>query len=221
MNDPRPAPAASADRRRRRWSFPSISRPRQAPGRQVAPGVFWLRMPLPFALDHINLWVLRDGPGWTLVDTGLNTQTTRELWEQSDRRRYSPGLPRAARDRHALSTRITSARGLAHAPLRRPAVDDRSRVSDGTGALRRARRRLRARPPIALFARHGLDASATGSAAAAHTFLCACGERAADQLSPHPGRRGDRHRRAPMAGHQSDTATPPSTPHFIAPRSER
>ncbi len=43
---------------------------------EVAPGVFWLRMGLPFALNHINLWLLRDevdGPsgktqGWTLVD---------------------------------------------------------------------------------------------------------------------------------------------------------
>jgi glyoxylase-like metal-dependent hydrolase (beta-lactamase superfamily II) len=38
---------------------------------EVAPGVFWLRMPLPFALDHINLWLLRDGDGWTIVDTGI------------------------------------------------------------------------------------------------------------------------------------------------------
>ena len=30
---------------------------------EVAPGVFWLRMPLPFQLDHINLWLLRDGDG--------------------------------------------------------------------------------------------------------------------------------------------------------------
>ena len=42
----------------------------------------WLRMPLPFALDHINLWVLEDGGGWTLVDTGLGNEPTRALWEQ-------------------------------------------------------------------------------------------------------------------------------------------
>jgi glyoxylase-like metal-dependent hydrolase (beta-lactamase superfamily II) len=34
------------------------------------------------ALDHINLWVLRDGASWTLVDTGLNSETTRGLWDQ-------------------------------------------------------------------------------------------------------------------------------------------
>jgi glyoxylase-like metal-dependent hydrolase (beta-lactamase superfamily II) len=48
----------------------------------VAPGVFWLRMPLPFALDHINLWLLRDEGGWTMLDSGLNAAPTREFWEQ-------------------------------------------------------------------------------------------------------------------------------------------
>src|SRR5258706_570658 len=37
----------------------------------VAPGIGWLRMPLPFQLNHINLWLLDDGAGWTIVDTGV------------------------------------------------------------------------------------------------------------------------------------------------------
>ena len=37
----------------------------------VAPGVTGLRSPLPFRLDHINLWLLEDGDGWTVVDTGI------------------------------------------------------------------------------------------------------------------------------------------------------
>jgi glyoxylase-like metal-dependent hydrolase (beta-lactamase superfamily II) len=55
-----------------------------APGQQieVAPGVFWLRMPLPFQLDHINLWLLRDGDGWTIVDTGFANDDVRNLWRQ-------------------------------------------------------------------------------------------------------------------------------------------
>jgi glyoxylase-like metal-dependent hydrolase (beta-lactamase superfamily II) len=59
-----------------------------APGtvREVAPGVHWLRMPLPFALDHINLWLLRDEQdgtaGWTIVDCGVDNADTRALWEQ-------------------------------------------------------------------------------------------------------------------------------------------
>ena len=52
---------------------------------EVADGVFWLRMPLPFALDHINLWLLRDEiagvKGWTLIDTGFGDAPTRAAWE--------------------------------------------------------------------------------------------------------------------------------------------
>ena len=48
---------------------------------EAAPGVWWLRMPLPFALDHINLWALEDGDGWTLVDSGIGSEATRELWQ--------------------------------------------------------------------------------------------------------------------------------------------
>jgi glyoxylase-like metal-dependent hydrolase (beta-lactamase superfamily II) len=47
---------------------------------EVAPGVHWLRMPLPFRLDHINLWLIEDGPGWTIVDTGLGTEKTKQIW---------------------------------------------------------------------------------------------------------------------------------------------
>ena len=54
--------------------------------REVAPGVRWLRMALPFALDHINLWLLRDRQdgidGWTIVDCGISNDATRAAWEQ-------------------------------------------------------------------------------------------------------------------------------------------
>ena len=49
---------------------------------QVAPGVYWLRMPLPFALEHINLWLLADGDGWTIVDCGFGSDETRGLWRK-------------------------------------------------------------------------------------------------------------------------------------------
>lgn len=53
----------------------------------VAPGVKWLRMALPFALDHINLWLLRDRDeagrdGWAIVDCGITNDATRAAWEQ-------------------------------------------------------------------------------------------------------------------------------------------
>lgn len=53
---------------------------------EVAPGIRWIRMPLPFALNHINLWLLEDqdddGPSWTIVDTGYGIAETHTLWEQ-------------------------------------------------------------------------------------------------------------------------------------------
>lgn len=48
----------------------------------VAPGVAWVRMPLPFALDHINLWLLEDGDGWTVVDTGFKHEPIRAHWRE-------------------------------------------------------------------------------------------------------------------------------------------
>ena len=49
---------------------------------EVAPGIFWLRMPLPFQLNHINLWLLRDGDGWVIVDTGFPDDAVRATWTQ-------------------------------------------------------------------------------------------------------------------------------------------
>ena len=59
-----------------------------APGAviDVVPGLRWARMPLPFALDHVNLWLLEDTidarRGWSLVDTGASTEASRAAWEQ-------------------------------------------------------------------------------------------------------------------------------------------
>jgi glyoxylase-like metal-dependent hydrolase (beta-lactamase superfamily II) len=46
----------------------------------IANGLLWLRMPMPMALDHINLYLLEDDDGWFIIDTGLNTEDTRKLW---------------------------------------------------------------------------------------------------------------------------------------------
>lgn len=52
---------------------------------EVAPGIFWLRMPLPFDLDHINLYLLEDQQngqdGYAVIDTGIGSQKTQELWD--------------------------------------------------------------------------------------------------------------------------------------------
>lgn len=47
----------------------------------VLPGLKWLRLPLPFLLGHINVWLLRDGDGWAIVDTGIFTKATCQAWE--------------------------------------------------------------------------------------------------------------------------------------------
>ena len=57
---------------------------------EVAPGMWWLRMALPFALDHINLWLLADTEetpsgvrqGWTVVDCGVTNDSTQAAWRQ-------------------------------------------------------------------------------------------------------------------------------------------
>jgi len=46
--------------------------------REIADGVIWVRLPLPFDLDHINVYLLKDGDGWTMVDTGLGDPRTQE-----------------------------------------------------------------------------------------------------------------------------------------------
>ena len=47
---------------------------------EVAPGVHWLRMPLPFSLAWINLWLVDDGDSWSIVDTGMPLDETKAAW---------------------------------------------------------------------------------------------------------------------------------------------
>ena len=48
---------------------------------EIASGVHWLRLPLPMKLDHVNIYVLDDGDGWTLVDTGMKTRKVEAMWD--------------------------------------------------------------------------------------------------------------------------------------------
>jgi glyoxylase-like metal-dependent hydrolase (beta-lactamase superfamily II) len=71
-----------------------------APGTciELKPGLLWLRMGLPFALDHINLWLLRDddpdaGPGWAIVDCGIADEATRQAWDALFASGALQGLP--------------------------------------------------------------------------------------------------------------------------------
>jgi len=49
---------------------------------EVAPGIGWMRLPVPGSLKHVNIWALEDGDGVTIVDTGLDIPPCREGWEQ-------------------------------------------------------------------------------------------------------------------------------------------
>ncbi len=60
--------------------YPFEALPEPGTATEVAPGVHWVRMPLPFKLNHVNLYLLDDGDGWTIVDTGYGNDDTRELW---------------------------------------------------------------------------------------------------------------------------------------------
>ena len=62
--------------------FPFAEAPAEGVPTAVAPGVYWLRMPLPFSLDHINLWIIEDDDGWNLIDTGIGTEACVELWRK-------------------------------------------------------------------------------------------------------------------------------------------
>ncbi len=53
---------------------------------QLADGLGWTRSPVPGSLNHINLWLLDDGEGVALVDSGLDIPPAREAWEQAVRR---------------------------------------------------------------------------------------------------------------------------------------
>lgn len=60
--------------------FPISDPPEYGTTKEVAPGVYWLQMPLPMSLDHINLYLLADHDGWTVVDTGMRGDDTHQLW---------------------------------------------------------------------------------------------------------------------------------------------
>ena len=62
--------------------YPFEAPPARGHTTEVAPGVHWIRMPLPYALDHINLWALDDGAGWALVDTGVRNDETAQVWRE-------------------------------------------------------------------------------------------------------------------------------------------
>jgi len=48
----------------------------------VTKNVFWMRMPLPFSLNHINIWLIEEIDSWTIIDSGLNLESNKDYWQQ-------------------------------------------------------------------------------------------------------------------------------------------
>lgn len=65
----------------RNLEYPFETRPSPGEVIEVRPGIYWVRMKLPMQLNHINLWLLADGDGWTVVDTGIKNEETTTAWE--------------------------------------------------------------------------------------------------------------------------------------------
>ena len=63
-------------------TYPFARSPRRGEAVEIAPDILWMRLAMPIALDHINVYALRDGEGWALVDTGLSLPATRDEWER-------------------------------------------------------------------------------------------------------------------------------------------
>ena len=61
-------------------NYPYETPPAEGEAIEVAPGVLWMRLPLPMALDHVNVYALDDGDGWTVIDTGFASKRGRAIW---------------------------------------------------------------------------------------------------------------------------------------------
>jgi glyoxylase-like metal-dependent hydrolase (beta-lactamase superfamily II) len=62
-------------------SFPHAQPPAPGSVTPIAPGVLWFRLPLPYRLDHVNIYLLEDAGGWAVLDTGLGTDACRAAWD--------------------------------------------------------------------------------------------------------------------------------------------
>lgn len=127
----------------------------------IAPGLRWLRLPLPFRLDHVNVYLLDDADGTTLVDTGIFDVATRAVWD-----RLLPGLAAEGRPvrriiaTHCHPDHVGMAGWIAErtgAPLLMSASEYLTSLS-----IHLDPSALEAEPYRSFYTGHGLDAAATG-----------------------------------------------------------
>ena len=76
------AQSGATSERRPALVYPLEQGPEIGEAVEVAPGVLWMRMPLGGSLAFINVWAIREGDGWALVDTGLQTEQTSRAWRE-------------------------------------------------------------------------------------------------------------------------------------------
>ena len=61
--------------------YPFDAPPAEGAAIEVAPGILWMRLPLPMKLDHVNIYALDDGDAWTIIDTGFASDRSRAIWQ--------------------------------------------------------------------------------------------------------------------------------------------
>ncbi len=81
--------------------FPLGPPPDAGDYREVREGLFWLRQRLPFDLDHINVYALSENDGWTAVDTGINSRSSKETWT-----RFVEGAMNGRKPRKLVGTHL-------------------------------------------------------------------------------------------------------------------
>ena len=60
------------------WAEP----PAEGEARELAEGLLWMRLPMPWRLDHVNVYALDEGDGWTILDTGIASRHARAVWDR-------------------------------------------------------------------------------------------------------------------------------------------
>lgn len=61
-------------------NYPFLTPPITGQTIEIVDGLYWLRLPLPFSPGHVNCYLLADGDGFYIVDTGMLGDETQSIW---------------------------------------------------------------------------------------------------------------------------------------------
>ncbi len=81
-------------------SAPIIDLSGELPLRQVLPGILMFTLPVDYGIDHVNIYLIRDGEGWCLFDTGADCEAARALWLRALAGPLAAGLTRIIVSHH-------------------------------------------------------------------------------------------------------------------------